>query len=133
LTPLAQGNAQVIFFNDLTHLYKIFTHRSTHWGNLFVDVGKANLGNKMMSYTTYQKVFIIKLFKSSGGSSTAVERECRPQFSVRVAPSRNTIYRILKQFEDTDGVRDKRARPRKNVNAAHLFARKKLSAQNRRQ
>jgi hypothetical protein len=55
-----------------------------------------------------KKVFIIKIFKSSGGSSAAVEGQCRPQFSVRVAPSRNTIYRILKQFEDTDSVRDKR-------------------------
>jgi predicted DNA-binding transcriptional regulator AlpA len=68
-------------------------------GNLFVAVDP-----------TDQKVFVIKTFYSSGGFCVAVKRQYRREFSVRVAPSRDTIYRIIKQFEEAGSVCDKCAK-----------------------
>jgi hypothetical protein len=53
--------------------YVTFTHRSTHLGNLFVDIGNIELNEKMASYTTEQEVFVIKTFYSFGGSCVPVE------------------------------------------------------------
>jgi hypothetical protein len=44
-------------------------------GNLFVAVVNPGLSNKMASYTTDGKMFVIKTFYSSGGSSVAAERQ----------------------------------------------------------
>jgi hypothetical protein len=53
---------------------------------MFVAAGNAELSNKMASYTTYQKVLMIKTFHSFGGSCVAVERKYRRKFSVGGAP-----------------------------------------------
>jgi Fe2+ or Zn2+ uptake regulation protein len=99
-------------------------------GNLFAAIGITELSNKMASHTTDQELFVIKTFYSSGGSCVAVERQYHREFSVRVVPSRDTIYRTIKQFEETGSVCDKRAR---DEEAAHLLVRKNLSMQHWRQ
>jgi hypothetical protein len=82
----------------------------TDLGKLFVTVGKTQLSNKMASYTKDQKMFVIKTFYSSGGCSVAVERQYLREFSVRVAPSRHTVYWIIKRFGETGSVCDKRVK-----------------------
>jgi hypothetical protein len=57
-------------------------------------------------YGGSRSVFI-KTFYSSGGSCIAVERKYCREFVVHVAPSGNTIYRIVKQFGETASVSDK--------------------------
>jgi hypothetical protein len=41
-------------------------------GELFVAVGNTELSNKMASYTSRQKAFVINTFYSSGGCFVAV-------------------------------------------------------------
>lgn len=53
-------------------LYKTFVGRSTNLGIFFPSVGNTELGIKMASYTTDQKVFINKPFHSPGGSCLAL-------------------------------------------------------------
>jgi hypothetical protein len=43
-------------------MYDIFTDHNTHYGNLFVAVGNAELSNNMVSYTTDRKMFFMKSF-----------------------------------------------------------------------
>jgi hypothetical protein len=51
----------------------------------------------MTSYNTDQEEFVIEIFYSCGGSCVAAElQQCR-EFSVRVAPSRDTICCIFKR------------------------------------
>jgi hypothetical protein len=59
---------------------------------LFVAVGNNEISNKMASYTTDQKVYVIKTFYSPSGSCVAVETKYRRVFTVRVAPSKDIIY-----------------------------------------
>jgi hypothetical protein len=66
---------------------KILTNSFIHVVYLFVALGNAELINKMASYTTNRKLFVIKAFYFSGGSCVAVERQYRREFSVRVVPS----------------------------------------------
>jgi hypothetical protein len=61
-------------------------------------------------YTTDLKVFGIKTCHSFGGYCVTAERQYCRNFSVRVAPSRDAIYRIAKQFEETGSVCDKHAK-----------------------
>jgi hypothetical protein len=67
---------------------------------LFVVNGNAELSNKIAAYTTDQKVFVVKTVYSSGRSCVAVKRKYSRDFSVRVAPPRDTIYRTVKRFEE---------------------------------
>lgn len=90
-------------------------------GNLFVVVGNANLDNKMVSLRRIRKCLSSKCLNLLAVVAL-LWRDNVGQFSVRVAPWRKTAYRILEQFEDTGGVRDKCAGPR----------RKKLSVQHKR-
>jgi hypothetical protein len=64
-----------------------------------------------MPNTTDQNVFI-KSFCSSGSSYVAAKRQYRQDFSNLVAPSKDTIYPIIKQFEES--VCDKLAMGRKH-------------------
>jgi hypothetical protein len=59
---------------------------------LFAAISTAQLDNKMALYMTDQKVFAIKIFYSSGGSSVAVAREYGQGFSIHVALLRDTVY-----------------------------------------
>jgi hypothetical protein len=77
----------------------------------------------MASYTTDQKVFVAKTVNFSGGSCVAVERKYGREFFVGVAPSRDNIYKFVKEFEETESLCDKGGR---HVNIEHLFVRKKL-------
>jgi hypothetical protein len=54
-------------------LYETFVGFSTHLGIFFLSVGNAELSNKMASYTTNQKVFVVKTIYSSCGSCLALE------------------------------------------------------------
>jgi hypothetical protein len=79
----------------------------------------------MASYTTDQKVFVIKLFRSYG-VLVVVWRDHLREFSVGVASLRDTIYWILEQFQETKMcVID----VRRDLNVAHLIVRKMLSVQ----
>jgi hypothetical protein len=81
-------------------LYEIFKESYTQLGKLFVAVGITELSNSMASYTTYQEVFI-KTFYSFGYSCVAAERQYCRIFLFRVAPSRDAVCLIIKQFEET--------------------------------
>jgi hypothetical protein len=76
-------------------------------------------------------VFVFKTFYPSSVSCFAVERQYRREFSVRVAPSRDTLCRIAKQFEETGSVCV--INVRRDVQVAHRFVRKKLSTKHGRQ
>jgi hypothetical protein len=73
-------------------------------GNVFVGIGNAELSNKMALCTMDLKVFVIKTSYSSSGSCVAVDRQYCREFSVHVAPSRDTVYWIVKQCEETGSV-----------------------------
>lgn len=62
----------------------------------------------MASYTAVIKCF----FKSCVASRVAMERQQHREFSVRVLQSRYTIYWLVKHFEETGTVCDKRSRGR---------------------
>jgi hypothetical protein len=94
-------------------------------GKVIIAVGNTELNNKLALHTTNQKVFVNKIFCSSGGSYVAVESRLRREFSVRVEPSRDSICRIIKQFEETRSL----INVRRGVNVAYLFERKKESQQ----
>jgi transposase len=55
----------------------------------------------MASYMTVQKTIVMKTFYYSGGSCVALERQYHEEYSGRVAPSSDSIYRIIKRFEET--------------------------------
>lgn len=67
----------------MTKLYGCFTDSPAYLENLFVAVGNAEPSNKMASYSTDQKVFVIKAFYPSGCSSVAAEEQYRREFSVK--------------------------------------------------
>jgi hypothetical protein len=70
-------------------------HRQFYtFGILFVAIGNTELSSKMASCTFY----------SSGGSCVAVDRQYLREFSVRFAPLRDSICRIIKQFRETGSV-----------------------------
>jgi hypothetical protein len=98
-------------------VYKTLIESSTHLVKLFAAVGNTELSKKMAPYTTEHKVLLIKTFWTFGGSSVAVERQHCRKSSVRVAPSTDTVYRIIKQSEETESVCDKRM---KDVNSSVL-------------
>jgi len=54
---------------------------------------------------TALKVFVINTFFPSDVPCVAVERKYCRQFSVCVAPPRDTIYRLVIQFDETGSVR----------------------------
>jgi transposase len=54
-------------------------------------------------------------FHILSNSLFTVRRQHSRDFSVRVASSRDTIYRIVKQFEERGSESDKRAKGRKRV------------------
>jgi hypothetical protein len=70
---------------------------------LFLAVGSIVLSNIMAPDKTDRKDFVIKTFYSSGGSFVA-ERRNRREFSFRVAPSRDAIYQIIRESEETGSV-----------------------------
>jgi hypothetical protein len=53
-----------------------------------------------------QNVFASNTSYAFGCSCIAAERRHRRVFSVCVAPSRDTVYRTVKQFEETGSARD---------------------------
>lgn len=67
----------------MTKLYGSFTDRPAYLENLFVTVGNAEPSNKMVSYSTDQKVFVIKAFYSSASPRVAAEEQYRREFSVK--------------------------------------------------
>lgn len=87
-------------------MYENFIDRSKRFGKLFVAVDITELRNKMASYMTDQRVFVIKIFHSSNISCVPVQRQYHRQLSVRVAPSTGTVYRIIKQLEETGSACD---------------------------
>jgi hypothetical protein len=67
---------------------------------IFVFVGKTEVHNKIASYTTDQKVFLIKTFYLLGFLCCCGDGILSRVF-ISVAPLRDTIYRTVKQFEET--------------------------------
>jgi hypothetical protein len=67
----------------------------------------------MASYTAVQELFVVRTFYSPGGSFVAVERQCRREFYVRVAPSGDTVCWIIKRSEETRVVCVKHEKGRK--------------------
>jgi hypothetical protein len=67
----------------------------------------------MVSYTKDKKMFAIKNNYNSGSSCVDVERQYRRKFSVCIAPSGATIWRIVRQYEEAGSVLDKCAKGRK--------------------
>jgi hypothetical protein len=53
----------------------------------------------MASYMTDQKVLVITTFCSSRGFCVSVAKQYNREYSVRVTPSTDTIYWIIKLFE----------------------------------
>jgi hypothetical protein len=81
----------------------------------------------MVSYTTDQKMFVIKTFYSSRGSCVDAERQCCRGFSVRVAPSRDTIGL-------SNGLKNQEVcviNLLRDLNVAYQFVRKKSVEQER--
>jgi hypothetical protein len=90
-------------------LYEVFIlSLYTLWK--IVAIGNTEQSNKMVSYTTDQKMFVVKTFYSSGGSHVAVETWYHQESSVNVALSRETDKQIVKQFEEAGSVCDKRVK-----------------------
>jgi transposase len=56
--------------------------------------------------------FVVKTFYPSSDSCVAVERHYNRNVFVRIAPSRDTAYQIIKQCEETGNVCHKRAKGR---------------------
>jgi hypothetical protein len=95
-------------------LYEIFTDRFTHFGNLFAFFGNAELSNKMASYPAITKCCFPKPFTLLM-VLVLMWKGYRGEFSVRVGPPpRDTIYRIVKQFEETGSVCDTHAKGRQH-------------------
>jgi hypothetical protein len=69
-------------------------------------------------------------FYSSRGSCVDADIQYCREFSVCVAPSMNTIFRIVKRFEETGSFM---IIVRKDANLVHLFVRETSSAQHGRQ
>lgn len=89
----------VILLCYCTQLYVTFKNSPTYFGNVLVPVGNTELSHKMASYTTDQKVFVTKpLSHSSGDPYIATDVQYRREFSLRVAPLRDTIHLTVKQF-----------------------------------
>jgi hypothetical protein len=65
---------------------------------LFIAVGNTELSNKMAMYTADKEAFISTY--SSCGFYVAVETEYGREFSVRAAPSTDTLSRITEQSEE---------------------------------
>jgi hypothetical protein len=63
----------------------------------------------MASYTTCLEVLFTEIFYCAGSFCVAIEIKSRWEFSVRVASLRDTVYQIVKQFQETGRLRDKRA------------------------
>jgi hypothetical protein len=80
-------------------------------GNIFVVVGNAELSNNMASYAMNKKMFVIKTFFTSA----AVWRQYHQVLSVSVAPLSDTIYLIVKQYEETENMCDKHAKERECI------------------
>jgi hypothetical protein len=72
-------------------------------GKLFVAAGNKELSKNIASYTTDQKVFVIKTFTFLV-VLVLLGRQYRPEICVRVAPSRDIICWIIKQSEETGSV-----------------------------
>jgi hypothetical protein len=85
----------------LTKLYGSFTDRPVYLENLFVAVGNAEPSNKMASYSTDQKVFVIKVFHSSGSSRVAAEEQYRREFSVERVSWRTFGLLMTYSYRDT--------------------------------
>jgi hypothetical protein len=94
---------------------------------LLVAVGSSQLNNKMISYTRCQKVFVVKIFYSSGEFRVSVERQYSRRLSVRVTPLRQYLRKCLMP-EETGSVYDEKGA----VNVSHLSV-PKLSLQSSRQ
>jgi Fe2+ or Zn2+ uptake regulation protein len=82
-------------------------------GKLFAAVCNNELSNKMASNMKDQKMFVIRTFYTIGGFCVVVDRLYHREFSVRVASSRDTVYRTIKQSGETGLVCDKLANGRK--------------------
>jgi hypothetical protein len=77
--------------------YVTFTDRSTKLGNLFVAAGNSEICNKKTSYTTDQKVFVIKTFQSSDVSCAAVGRQYLRGCCTIVTPPTMLLNSLKKQ------------------------------------
>jgi hypothetical protein len=84
------------------------------WEILFVAVGIAQLSSKMVSYTASHTVSI-RTFSSSDGSCAAMEGSYCQDFSAYVVPSRDKIYKTIKQFKRGGIVCDKRPEGRRHI------------------
>jgi hypothetical protein len=77
-------------------MYGTCTDHFTHLGNLFVVIDNTELSNKVVLCMIDQKGFVIKTFYSCVDSCVAVQREYYREFSVSVAPLRDTLYWFVK-------------------------------------
>jgi hypothetical protein len=63
------------------------------------------------------EVFVVRTFYFSGGSCIVLDRQCHREISLRVTPTSDTAYWIVKQFEETGTVDDKHADGRRLFNS----------------
>jgi hypothetical protein len=78
------------------------------WEICLLPLAILKLSNKMASYIAVIKRF----FKSWVASQVATERQYRREFYIHVLQSRDTVYRLVKQFEENRNWYDKRSRGR---------------------
>jgi hypothetical protein len=110
LTKIVQGvfiirHIKIITSLLLKAILWNFISRSTQLWNVFIVIGKAELSNKMASYTVDWTKFVCQNLLPFWCSDWNV--------FVHVEPSRDTIYQIVKQCEETGIVCHKRAKERK--------------------
>jgi hypothetical protein len=70
---------------------------------LFVAVSNAEICRKIAPYATNQEMFDIKTFTSSSSACAAVKRQYGREFSVRVAPSGETLSGGLVEDSEETG------------------------------
>jgi hypothetical protein len=72
--------------------WNFYTHISTHLGKLFAAVGNTELSYKMVPYMMDQEVFFYQNLLLFWWFLCSCGETKRREFSVRVEPSRDTIY-----------------------------------------
>jgi hypothetical protein len=80
-------------------LYTNFTEPYIKLRSLFVVIGKTEMSNNMVSYTTAKQVFVNKTVCSSGDFLPAVDKQYHRGFYFRFLPSIDIVHRVIKQYE----------------------------------
>jgi hypothetical protein len=93
--PILSPDTNLYNFFVIEHNCMKLLHIVLHLENLFFGIGSSELSNKMVLCTIDLKVYVIKISFSFRGSCVAVERQYWREFSIHVAPSRDTVCWIV--------------------------------------